>query len=228
MHNVALDEQRHIGFGVKLLSDLYAEHGEPVAEAVAAVLREVLPWTSAVAAPPNWDRSYTDCFGFTLEDLGEAGALSLEQKLRAAGFDPSSLRTSIAWEEPPGERAERGQRLLRANLIGPGGPLDASPENVALLFDGMRRSADATAVPAGTTIQWDFTDHEPWHLVLSPGASRAQAGRAVDPDLRLRTSLADFADVSAGRADARRLLLRGRLRPRGDLRLLARLPKVFA
>ena len=37
---------------------------------------------SAWPMPPNWDRSYTECFGFTLEDLGEEGALSLEQKLR--------------------------------------------------------------------------------------------------------------------------------------------------
>jgi ribonucleotide reductase beta subunit family protein with ferritin-like domain len=227
LRRVALDEQRHIALGVKLLSDLYAEHGEPVADAVAAVLREVLPWTSAVIAPPGWDRSYTESFGVTLEELGEAGARSLEQKLRAAGFDVTALRTGLAWEATPAERADRGQRLLRANLIGPGGPIDAAPEHVALLFDGMRRSANARAVPAGTTIQWDFTDHQAWHLVLAPGATRAAPGPAADPDLRLRASLADFADVSAGRADARRLLLRGRLRPRGDLRLLARLPKVF-
>jgi hypothetical protein len=225
--HVARDEQRHIAIGVKLLSDLHAEHGPPVADAVAEVLREVLPWTAGVAAPPGWDRSYTECFGVTLEELGEAGALSLEQKLRAAGLDVASLRTGIAWEEPPGARAERGRRLLQANLIGPGGPIDAAPGNVALLFDGMRRAANARAVPAGTTIQWDFTDHEPWHLVLSPAGSRAAPGPAASPDLRLRTSLEDFVAVAAGRADAKRLVLRGRLRPRGDLRLLARLPKVF-
>src|SRR4051794_20776798 len=33
MRNVALDEQRHIGFGVKLLADLYRELGEPVSDA---------------------------------------------------------------------------------------------------------------------------------------------------------------------------------------------------
>jgi hypothetical protein len=225
--HVARDEQRHIAIGVKLLSDLHAEHGPPVADAVAEVLREVLPWTAGVAAPPGWDRSYTECFGVTLEELGEAGALSLEQKLRAAGLDVASLRTGIAWEEPPGARAERGRRLLQANLIGPGGPIDAAPGNVALLFDGMRRAANARAVPPGTTIQWDFTDHEPWHLVLSPAGSRAVCGPAASPDLRLRTSLEDFVAVSSGRADARRLMLRGRLRPRGDLRLLTRLPKVF-
>src|SRR5829696_6299280 len=42
MRNVALDEQRHIGFGVKLLADLKAEDPE-VPDAVADLLREVLP-----------------------------------------------------------------------------------------------------------------------------------------------------------------------------------------
>ncbi|MEA2140363.1 MAG: ribonucleoside-diphosphate reductase beta chain, partial [Solirubrobacteraceae bacterium] len=78
MRHVSHDEQRHIGFGVKLLADLYAADPEPVQDAIVDVIREVLPWTSAVPKPPNWDRSYTECFGFTLEELGEAGALSIE------------------------------------------------------------------------------------------------------------------------------------------------------
>src|SRR5688572_29781368 len=41
MRNVSLDEQRHIGFGVKLLRDLAAEDPE-VRDAVADLLREVL------------------------------------------------------------------------------------------------------------------------------------------------------------------------------------------
>src|SRR6185503_4779833 len=51
MHNVALDEQRHIGFGVKLLRDLALEDPE-VPAAVADLLREVLPYTAAVFVPP--------------------------------------------------------------------------------------------------------------------------------------------------------------------------------
>jgi len=228
MANIATDEQRHIAFGVKLLADLYAELGEPVAEGIAEVLRELLPAALSVAVPPNWDRSYTECFGFTIEDLGEAGARSLEQKIRAIGIEPASLRTVLAWEEPPRERAVRGMRLLKGNLLGPGGPLDASAENVALLFDAMRRTADGSAMPPGTTLQWEFTDHDAWHIVLENGSTRAQRGRAAAPDLTLRTSLSDWVDVAAGRADARKLALRRRLRVSGNLRLLPRLPKVFA
>jgi ribonucleotide reductase beta subunit family protein with ferritin-like domain len=94
MRLVSLDEQRHIGFGVKLLADLRAEAPDEVTEAIVGVIREVLPWTVAVAKPPNRDRSYTECFGFTLEDLGEAGAASLEQRLRAIGLDVEPCRGS--------------------------------------------------------------------------------------------------------------------------------------
>jgi hypothetical protein len=39
MRNIALDEQRHIGFGIKLLADLHDELGAPVADGIAEVLR---------------------------------------------------------------------------------------------------------------------------------------------------------------------------------------------
>src|SRR3954470_24644511 len=55
MKLVALDEQRHIGFGVKLLHDLAAEDpGVPAA--VADLIRHVTPYSLAVFIPPGWDR----------------------------------------------------------------------------------------------------------------------------------------------------------------------------
>jgi putative sterol carrier protein len=98
---------------------------------------------------------------------------------------------------------------------------------VAILFDQMRRQADATAVPPGTTIEWAFTDFEPWHLTLRQGGSAASAGHAPHADLVLRTSLQSWADLTAGRVDPLRLLVTRRLRPKGDLRLLPRLGRVF-
>ena len=47
------------------------------------------------------------------------------------------------------------------------------PEAIEILFDSMRRGADAGGVRPGTTIQWDFADAEPWHLALDNGGSRA-------------------------------------------------------
>ncbi|MGZ4276246.1 MAG: ribonucleotide-diphosphate reductase subunit beta [Solirubrobacteraceae bacterium] len=229
MRNVALDEQRHIGFGVKLLADLYAADPEPIQEAIVGLIREVLPWTSAVAKPPNWDRSYTECFGFTLEELGEAGAQSFEQKLRAIGLPVDDLpRLGMPMDIPPRERALRGQKLLRAGLIGPADEgVRADPEAIEILFDTMARQADARAVPPGTTIAWDFSDSEPWHMTLHGERATAARGLPAHADLTLRSTFSDFADVSAGRADARALMLRRRLRPRGSLRLLLALPKVL-
>ena len=56
MVNVSRDEQRHIGFGVKVLSELLGE-GNPGWEenraAVVELLREVLPYGPAVFYPPT-------------------------------------------------------------------------------------------------------------------------------------------------------------------------------
>jgi hypothetical protein len=229
MRNVALDEQRHIGFGVKLLADLYAEDPEPIGEAMVELIREVLPWTTAVAKPPNWDRSYTECFGFTLEDLGEAGALSFEQKLRAVGLPVDDLpRFPMPMDLPPRERALRGQKMLHAGLIGPGDEgVRADDEALAIWFDQIARQADGTSVKPGTTIAWEFTDAQPWHLTFNGDRATATQGLPADAALTLRSSLADFADVSAGRADARRLMLQRRLRPKGSVRLLLALPSIL-
>jgi hypothetical protein len=87
---VAQDEQRHIGFGVKLLSDL-ARQDPRCRHAVADMIREVVPYTIAVLVPPGWDRRYTEVFGFTLEEIGAEGARSLETKMRSAGLPLEEL-----------------------------------------------------------------------------------------------------------------------------------------
>ncbi|MEA2482909.1 MAG: ribonucleoside-diphosphate reductase beta chain, partial [Thermoleophilaceae bacterium] len=57
MRNISKDEQRHIGFGVKCLYDLQREDPE-CKDAVAELLREVMPYTVGVFIPPNWDETY--------------------------------------------------------------------------------------------------------------------------------------------------------------------------
>ena len=155
-----------------------------------------------------------------IRDSAEAGAASLEQRLRAIGLDVLNLpRFPMPMDIPARERALRGQALLRANLIGPGdGPVSQDPEAVAILFDTLARQADASHVAAGTTIAWDFDDAPPWHIVLDERGSTAAAGLPPRPDLTLRCCFADWADVAARRADPRALMLRRRLRPRGRAR----------
>ena len=76
MANVSRDEQRHIGFGVKVLSELFEESDECRA-AVHELLLDVMPYVAAVFNPPNFDREYTRCYGFEMEDIFEFGMKSV-------------------------------------------------------------------------------------------------------------------------------------------------------
>ncbi len=228
MRHVALDELRHIAFGVKVLTDLYRDDPTTTQAAMLQVLRETLAWTTAVAKPPGWDLSYTEAFGFSLDDLGEEGARSLEQKLRTIGLPVDTIpRFPMPMDLPPRERSRRGRVMLHANFIGDEQPVLHDPEAIEIVFDTLRRRADGNAAPAGTTIEWDFTDSEPWHLTLDNGSTRATRGRAPKADLSLRMTLDDWAGVVSQREDAKRLLLKRRIKPRGDLRLLLKLDKIL-
>jgi ribonucleotide reductase beta subunit family protein with ferritin-like domain len=231
MENVALDEQRHIGFGVKLLADLCRDDPD-CKQAVADMLREVIPYTAAVLVPPGWDRRYTEVFGFTLEEIGAEGAASLETKLRSAGLPMDELPGPPIFSPgmAPMERAKLGQRLVFGGILGEKtGPPRRDPDTMQAIFQMLLGGLDQRGVPSEPgTIQWDFADAEPWHLVLEPSGGTAARGPAARADLTLRCRFADWADVAARRVDPRRLVLRGRLRPRGNPRVLWALPRVMA
>jgi hypothetical protein len=223
MRNVSLDEQRHIGFGVKLLRDLAAEDPE-VPEAVAEQLRAVTPVSLGVFIPPNWDTSYVECFGFTLEDVYEEGARSFEAKFRAAGLPIESLPGPqvMPMDMPARQRAERGLAMLRYGFLGQANGAPArDPEAMAVLFDSIRRNVDMRRAPDGPfVLQWEFPDAEPWHVRLDNGSTAAAPGRSPQVDLELRCRFDDWVDVVAGRADPRRMIATGRIRPRGKPRAL--------
>jgi hypothetical protein len=223
MRQVALDEQRHIGFGVKLLSDL-AQEGPDVPEAVADLLRRVTPYSLAVFVPPGWDRSYTECFGFTLEEIYTEAARSLEAKMRSAGLPLEELPGPPVspLELSAAERAEYGLAMLRAGFIGPGnGAPPRDPSAMELLFTSVARAVDHRTAPAGPfVVQWEFEDAEPWHVRVDNGCTDAAAGRASRVDLEVRCRYEDWVDVVAGRLGPRRALATGRLRPHGSPRAL--------
>ena len=231
MRNVAQDEQRHIGFGVKLLSDLVAEH-PGAATAAAGMVREIQPYDVAVLVPPDWDRSYLEVWGATLEDIYEDGARSFETKLRSAGLP---LETFPGGSPHPlhlthRERGIRGIKLLEAGVLGePSGRRPSSdPEVMAELFDSTRARMEARPAPERPfVIQWEFSDAEPWWVRREPDGAHAGPGIAERPDVRLRCSWAQWCDIAAAREDPRRAILARRLRVRGRPAALLRLPQML-
>jgi putative sterol carrier protein len=229
MANVSRDEQRHIGFGVKLLSDLVAEEPE-CREAVAELLREVLPYAAAVFVPPGWDRRYSEVFGFTIEEIFAEGMRSLETKMRTAGMPLEQMPAMpVQFDQPVEERVRRAIVLLKGGVLGEkDGPPARDPETLALLFESVRSSVDPRhSHGRPTTIQWDFTDAEPWYLRVDDGDASVAPGHASHPNLTLRCNYEDWVDITAGGADPRIALLKGRLRPKGSPIALWRMQKLF-
>lgn len=230
MRHVAMDEQRHIAFGVRLLADLHAEDPEPIRAAIMETVIECAAWGIGLAMPPGMDRRYTESWGFTIEDIIAEAARSHEAKLRAIGLPIDDMADQLPWDPAttPEERAQRAVAMYAAGYIGPrDGQAARDEHSMSLLFEEIARSARTDVLPAGSTIQWSFADATPWYVELNNGSTAAHRGRADQPTLTLETRFDDWVDLIAGRADARALLLKRKLRPSGDLRSLVKLPKLF-
>jgi putative sterol carrier protein len=233
MEKIAADEQRHIGFGVKLLADLKREDPVGVPKAVAHLLHGVTRYTSQVLMPPGWDESYITVFGSTLDEVGVEGLTSLTTKLRSAGMaldslpGPALLPSGLS----PIEISQRGRALAKAGVVGVReGPTKRDPETVALLFDTIRRQVNPEhGLRRAMTVQWEFTDPDvpAWYLFVNNGSSEVNEGEAPRADLRLRVAYQDWVDVVGQRLDPVRAIVTGRLRPRGNPLAFRRLARVF-
>jgi ribonucleotide reductase beta subunit family protein with ferritin-like domain len=233
MQNVAADEQRHIGFGVKLLSDLAREDPVRVPKAVARILREVTRYTAQVLMPPGWDERYITVFGSSYDEVGVEGLTSMTTKLRSAGLPietlpgPPLLPAGLS----PLELAQRGRTLAQAGVIGVReGPTKRDSETLALMFDTIRLQVNPNhGLKSATTFQWEFLDPDvpTWHLTVDNGSSSVAEGPSPRPDLRMRIAYQDWVDIVGERLDARRALVSGKLRPRGNPLALTKLMKVF-
>ncbi len=233
MQNIAADEQRHIGFGVKLLADLKREDPVRVPKAVAKILRDVTRYSAQVLMPPGWDERYVTVFGSTYDEVGVEGLTSMATKLRSAGLAIETLPGPplLPRDLEPLETAQRGRKLAQAGIIGVReGPSKRDPETIALLFDTIRRQVNPEhGLKRATTFQWEFTDPDvpTWHLTVNNGSSTVAEGESPNPDLRLRLAYQDWIDIVGERLDPRRALVTGRLRPRGNPLALKRLMQVF-
>ena len=194
-------------------------------------LREVTPWAVGVLIPPGWDTRYVECFGSTLEEVYAEGLNSFETKLRSAGLPLEDLPGPrvMPIDGEPAERAKLSLQLVKGGFLGEKlGPPSRDPELVQLFFESVANGLDDEAAPnGGGTIQWDFTDFEPWHIVVANGSTRAVPGRSESADATLRMRFEDFVDLAAGREDPRRLATRLRVRPRGNLLWLWRAREMF-
>jgi hypothetical protein len=228
--NVSRDEARHVAFGIKFLGELVRSSDE-CRQAALELWDRVMPWSAGVFVPPNRDRSYVECFGFTLEEIFAFGMRSFETKLRRLGYEPSELRLfqsqdlSLSYEE----RARRAWVLIDAGVIGDDRrEPELNEEAIELLFDGMTRVMDIdVARSLGGPIQWAFTDAEPWHLVVTNGHIEAKPGSAGEPALTLEIDAGDWAKIAVNRMDPRWALLKRQLRVHGSLSAKAKLPKLF-
>ena len=121
---------------------------------------------------------------------------------------------------------------MKAGILGPPerpdpGLLD--PEMQRLYFDVISRVADPAAANGSPLVyQWRFSDADPWHLVIDNGSTRAEPGEAPEPDADPRERAGPTGSPS-GKPDANplKMLLQRRIRPRGSIRELARMRKVF-
>ncbi len=228
--NVSRDESRHVAFGIKFLGDLIRSSKECRA-ATIEMLDKVSRYTVGVFVPPNYDPSYAECFDFTLEEIYAFGYRSLLTKIKRLGIEPSELRLLSRQDLslPPEERARKLWVLIRAGILGDDRKEpELTPECYEILFEGMERALDLDVARAlGGPIEWDFTDAEPWHMVVTNGHAEAKPGRAGRPALRLESSSADWAKIAVDRMDPRVALLRRRLKVYGQLSAKRRLPKLF-
>ena len=233
MEKIAADEQRHIGFGVKLLADLKREDPVGVPKAVARLLREVTRYTSQVLMPPGWDESYITVFGSTLDEVGVEGLTSMTTKLRSAGMPLDSLPGPALLPSglSPIELSQRGRALAQAGVVGVReGPTERDPETLALLFDTIRRQVNPEhGLRRAMTVQWEFTDPDvpTWHLIVNNGSSHVDQGEAPRADLRMRVAYQDWVDIVGQRLDPVKAIATGRLRPRGNPLAFRRLARVF-
>ena len=232
MQHVSRDEQRHIGFGVKVLSEILPQ-SEECRAAVVELLREVNKYSLGVFCPPGFDRSYSQCWGFELEDIYSFGLKLVRQRWKTIGFPMEEMPKDV-WpldhSLTADEVASRQIKLLLAGVTGaPCARPDSTPEVQGLFFDLMARSADARGAGNGPfTVQWRFTDASPWHMVVNNGSTRAVAGQSPHPDVTLSTDWGEWVSIAMNDANPLKSIAGRKLKPKGSPRALNTFRKVFA
>lgn len=230
MNNVSRDESRHVAFGVKFLGDLIRS-SEGCRAAAIELWDRVLPYTVGVFVPPNFDRDYTESFGFTLEEIYAFGLRSFEMKLGRVDVDPGEIAL-LAREDRSQKYEERARRLwvlIESNVLGDDRrDPTPSPEALAILFEGMTGLVDLdVARSLGGPVEWRFSDAGPWHIAVTNGHAEAKSGSAGAPALTFETSASEWAKIAVERTSPLKSVATRKLRLRGSLHAKARASKLF-
>ena len=180
MENVAQDEQRHIGFGVKMLSDL-ARDGPGRARRRGRPAARGDPLDGLRAGAAELGRALHGVLRLHARGHRRGGRhLARDQDAHAPACPSTSCRARRSSRSPgtPRERASTGKRMVKAGYLGEKtGPPSTDPRDVRLLLRrGGRRARRRRRRQRPGTIQWDFTDAEPWHVVVANGDTRAERG----------------------------------------------------
>ncbi len=218
MHRVSQDEQRHIAFGVKALSELYADDPEGVGQRIAATMRTTSQFLTDFAYPVNGDHDF-------VKPLGVTG------RLRGIGLSEQHQRQAlpIGPDETFEEQGERMLRLLEAGYFGEGKlPKSHDPEDIELYFTVLSNTLAANGPDEGVAVQFAFTDVAPRYLAATgDGTAESAVGTHSSPTITLTASFDDFLDVVAQRVNPVKLVLLRRLKVKGDLRVLVGKNAVF-
>jgi hypothetical protein len=121
--------------------------------------------------------------------------------------------------------------MLMAGVIGEPGlkKPESSPELQRLFFDVVARSADPSVANGRPLVyQWRFSDADPWHLVVDNGSTRAEPGEVPNAAVTFETTWGEWVTSTRPGASPVKSILRGRIRPRGSIRELLRMRRVFA
>ena len=86
------------------------------------------------------------------------------------------------------------------------------------MLDEVMRLIEARGRRAALSVE-EWTGRQPYRSLASY--------EAADADLTFETSWADWIAVTTHRGDPRKAMLTGRIRPRGSIRHLLRMPKIF-
>ena len=211
MANVSRDEQRHIGFGVKVLSELLRRVRGVQGRRSPSCCARCCPTRVAVFSPPDWDARVHPRLRLRARGhLRLRAALGADQVAGDRLPDGGDARRAARRSRPRAARRSRRRQimLLEAGVMGePNGRPDSSPEIQDLL---LRPRSPAVAPHRRRQRR---ADDDPVALrrrrPLAPAdrqrLDRRSARAGADADLTIESSWQDWIEVSTKGADPRRL-----------------------